>query len=194
MAVVVAVFSTAQQKFTPDLAAGFLATILVFSAIVTVPRIFLIEEDQKTLDLALLLTRPATIFTGKASFVTVTLAIIGLALAALFTSMAKVQVFEPLYLILGSLTFSAGLSLCLALTSSLVIGAQNRTVLSAVVATPLLLPLVFVGVGTFRFALGQGSQGAANQNLFVMLAYTAAIFSLGPILIESIWGNPNNSK
>lgn len=190
MSVIIAVFATAQQKFSPDLAAGFLASILVFSAIVTVPRLFLIEEDQKTFDLARLIAPPSVIFTGKAIFVTTTLGCISGGLAFLFASMTKVQIFEPLYLLGSSLTFASGLSLCLCMTSAMVMGAQNRTVLSAVVATPLLLPLVFVGVGTFRFAFGIGSQGAANQNLLVMIAYIAAIFALGPILVDYVWDKP----
>lgn len=188
MAVVVAVFATAQQQFSPDLAAGFLVSILVFSAVVTVPRIFLVEEDQKTFDLARLMADSATVYVGKALFSTGTLAVSGAGLAVVFALMTKTDVDHWEYLVGGAILFSIGLGQCLSLTSSLVLGAQNRAVLSGVVALPLVLPLVFCGVGAVRFGFGEGAEGAALRNVIVMFGYAAGLAALGPVLVGAVWG------
>jgi ABC-type transport system involved in cytochrome c biogenesis permease component len=89
----------------------------------------------------------------------------------------------------GSLIFAAGLALCLSLCSSLVIGAENRYVLAGVVALPLVLPLVFCGVGVLKFAFGDGSWGATSRNFIVLIGYSIGLAGLGPVLADAVWGN-----
>lgn len=190
MAVITAVFATAKQTFPPTLAAGFLVVVLVFSAVVTVPRIYLVEEDQRTIDLARLLAPPSAIYVGKATFGTLLNAAAGLLFSLVFVTMARAEVLHWPELLLGSVFFAMGLAQCLALCSALVIGAENRWILAGVVALPLVLPLVFCGVGVTRYAFGDGSWNSAAQNFLILVGYTVGLGSLGPVLVEAVWGNP----
>lgn len=190
MAVVTAVFATAKQTFPPTLAAGFLVVVLVFSAVVTVPRIFLVEEDQRTIDLARLLAPPSAIFIGKATFGTLLNAAAGFLFSLIFVTMARAEVIHWPELLLGSMFFAMGLAQCLAVCSALVIGADNRWILAGVVALPLVLPIVFCGVGVTRYAFGDGSWNSAAQNFLILIGYTVGLGGLGPVLIDAVWGTP----
>lgn len=50
------------------LAAGVLAVLILFVGVVALPRLFLLEDDLRTMELALLLARPSVIFGGKVLF------------------------------------------------------------------------------------------------------------------------------
>lgn len=188
MAVVTAVFATSQQTFPPDLAAGFLCVVLVFAAVVTVPRVFLVEEDQRTLDLARLIADPSVVYTGKTLFCSLLSAVGGIALSTVFVVMTRTEVPRWDVLLTGSLLFALSLTQVLALCSTLVVGAKNRWVLVGVIALPLILPLVFCGVGTLRFGFGQGAWGMALRNLVVLVGYGVGTAALGPVLTDAVWG------
>lgn len=188
MAVITAVFASFDETFPPNLAAGFLCLVLIFSSVVTTPRVFLIEEDQKTLELARLMSDPSIVYSGKTLFCVLTSAIGGILFSSIFVGMTENTLERWDVLIFGSLLFAVCLALCLCLCSALVIGAENRYVLAGVVALPLLFPLVFCAVGVLKFAFGEGSWGAAFRNLVVMSGYGLGLGAVGPILIDAVWG------
>lgn len=188
MAVVVASFSTMQERYSPWMASAFLCLALVFASVVTVPRLFLSEEDQGTFDLARTMGDEAAVFMGKLLFSLVLAAGFGVILGGLFVVMTKTEVARWDVLIGGSVAFSVGLATVLAIGSAMVIGAVNRYVLAGVVAMPLTLPLVFLGVGVLRFAFGEGSERAALQNFVMIVGYEAGLIAMGPILVKAIWG------
>ena len=178
MAVIAVVFATAKQSFPPPIAAGFLIVVLVFIAVVTVPRLFLVEEDQRTFDLARLMAGPSAIFLGKTVFGTLLNSLGALVFSVLLVEMARIPVNHWGVLCLTAFLFAAATANCLAFCSALVIGAENRWILAGVVAMPLVLPLVFCGVNGVAYALGDGSWRMAQQNLLVLFGYSVAITSL----------------
>jgi ABC-type transport system involved in cytochrome c biogenesis permease component len=130
-------FATFDLKISPQLGSGLLSVALLFAAIVALPRIVLIEEEQGTGDLLRLVAKPEDVFWGKAIYMLLTASII----TGLFLGFTNTGVAMPLILmtcILGSCAAYAGtVTLCGALVSH----ASNRTALAGVLAVPLLLPL-----------------------------------------------------
>src|SRR5690606_20431982 len=61
-------FATFALKISPQLGAGLLGVALLFAAIVGLPRVVLIEEEQGTGDLLRLLAKPEDVFWGKALY------------------------------------------------------------------------------------------------------------------------------
>lgn len=188
MAVVVAVFATFDQILPPKVASAFLCLVLLFTTVATVPRIFLVEEDQRTFDLARLMADPSVIYSGKALFAVALNALAGLVLSSVFVGMTENPLARWDVLLFGSVLFTVGLTLSLCVCSALVIGAENRYVLAGVVALPLLVPLVFCGVGALNFAFGEGPWGAALRNLVVLGGYTVGLATIGPVLVDAVWG------
>lgn len=187
MSVAAISFASVGDRPSPNQAAGMLCVALLFSAVVALPRTFLVEEDQGTLPLALLLADPRVIFAGKALWSLVQLLVGGAVLGTLFVGLTGVEVNHP-WLLPPSIAalcwaLAAGISLCGALTY----GASNRWTLVAVIGVPLLLPVIALGIGAFRVAFGFGAVEGAMRNLIALAGYAAMLSVLGLLLAQAVW-------
>jgi ABC-type transport system involved in cytochrome c biogenesis permease component len=186
VALVFAVYSSPPNSST---AAGLLCVGLVFSAIVTMPRSMIVEDEQGTFALLQLLADPAAAFFGKLLFNAIQGLAGSIVLSAVFLAMLGTPVDRPaifaVALVLFPLALAGGTTFC----SALVIGATNRWVLAGVVAMPMLVPVVFLGVSAVRCGLGAGFVGAGVESLVALGGYALVTFSAGPRLVALVWKN-----
>lgn len=187
LAVVAMGFSTQGQQPAPTLAAGMLTLTLLFSASVTLPRTFVAEDEQGTLDLLRLIAAPGAAFLGKALYNLVQMAVAGVVLGLLFAMLTGVPVPHPGLLAAGILVEAVALAGAMSLCGALVAGASNRWVLSAAVSLPLLLPQTALSIGVLRVALGEGSWSGGLQNLAGLGGFAAASFASAPLLVGLVW-------
>lgn len=187
LAAVAVAFSAQYDRLTPGAAAGLLSVTLLFAAVVSLPRTFLVEDEQGTMDLLRLMARPASAYLGKSLYTLMLMLVTGLVLGVLFTAMGGLEVPRPWLLVAGlvaeCLALSAGVSLC----GALVVGASNRWVLAAALAMPLLLPQTALAVGVFRSAFGFGTLEEGLQNLWGLLGFAIAMHGIGPLVVGSVW-------
>ncbi len=183
-------FATFDLKISPQLGSGLLCVALLFAAIVALPRIVLIEEEQGTGDLLRLVAKPEDVFWGKAIYNLLFMLLTASIITGLFLGFTNTGVAMPLILmtcILGSCAAYAGtVTLCGALVSH----ASNRTALAGVLAVPLLLPLSFLAVSGLRVALDvKGSFNVSNGVIagIGLLCYGLATLMIGPYLFKAVW-------
>ena len=69
------------------------------------------------------------------------------------------------------------------------LGAANRWILAGLVSLPLLVPVVFLGVGALQAGLGSGLDQQGSQSLVALAAYALVTLAAGPILIGQVWRN-----
>lgn len=185
--IVAIAFSTFNQNPTPTQHAGMLTIVLVFAATVTLPRVFMAEEEQQTFDFLRLIAKPEAIWLGKAAYCTVQMVLNGLVLALLYSVFTKVQVVNyPLYFgatLLEAISLGVSLSLC----GSIALGASSRWLLTTVIALPLVLPQIAISIGAIRPALGEGSVSGGIQNLVALLGFAIAMVTFGPPLSKVLW-------
>lgn len=187
ISVVAAAFSTANDRPSPMIAAGLLTLALLFAASVTLPRLFVLEDEQGTLDLLRLVSRPEAAWLGKLLFGLVQMGLTALFLGTLFVALTGVALPNPIWLVIGLLLEALTLSAAIAVTGVLVAGASNRWLLSSVLALPLLLPQVTLSMGVLRYAFGQGTESVASQNAIGLMLYAVAALSFGPTLARLLW-------
>ncbi|MDI9635667.1 heme exporter protein CcmB [Kamptonema cortianum] len=188
MSVVAISIATDTNLLPPAVAAGILGIILIFSGIVSVPRIFLSEDDHGTLDLYRTWVNPGQIVLGKMIFASILQVMTATVLSGLFVVLADLQVTNVTIFLLSVPLLGAGVATCLSLASMFVIGASNRWILVGVISMPLLFPLVFLSVGALRVAFGEGSTSGAYSNLVALLAYTVVPLGVSFLLGETLWG------
>lgn len=187
LSVIAMAFASAEQRPTPTLYAGMFTVVLLFAATITLPRVFLAEDEQGTMDLLRLLSRPEAAFWGKFFFALLQVAVTAAVLATLFVGLSGVEVRDPGIFVVGLAMESFTLAATISVTGVLVVGASNRWLLGAVVALPLLLPQVTLSIGVLRFAFGEGAREAATQNLGGLALFALGILSFGPILAHYMW-------
>ncbi len=187
LAVVAMGFASYGQRPGPTLAAGMLSVTLLFSAVVALPRTFLIEHEQGTFDLLRLTTRPEAAFSGKALYNLIQMSITAMAVATLFSVLTNRDVQVPWLFVLGLVATAGSLSYGVSICSALVITASNRWLLVGAIAVPLLLPQMSLCVGLFRVAFGEGSLFGGIQCLVGLVGYAVAMAAMGAPLAALVW-------
>jgi len=171
----------------PGLAAGIVCTALLFASIISVPRTFIVEDEQGTIDLLNLLCHPSAAYFGKMVVGLVPTLLSGLMMTTVYVAMAGIPVERPVILALGAFLTCTSLATAISLCGALVVGATNKWVLAGVASMPLLVPTIFLSVGALRVAFGEGSIGSAYQCLVGLLGLTVCWGALGPVLTAVVW-------
>ncbi len=189
LTVIAMVFAAYAEKPTPTIAAGMLCVALVFSAVVTLPRTMIVEDEQGTFALLQLLAEPSAAYFGKALTNCLQIVLGSFVLGGVFIAMTDLSVDRPLVFVLGlvllSLALAGGTSFC----AALVIGASNRWVLAGVVALPLLVPVVFLGVMALRSGLVSGFEVSGRESLVALGGYAMVTLAAGPQIVAQVWRN-----
>lgn len=173
---------------SPGVAAGMIAAGLLFAAAVTVPRTFLAEDEQGTMDLLRLTSDPSAAYAGKLAFSALQNVVCSLAMAAILSAMMGLTVEEPLFYWGGMMGAALSLASGMSFTASLVLGAANRWLLAAALGVPLLLPQMILAVLCLRFGLGDGGGRDAESSLVGLYGYAVSLAGLGPALAPWFWG------
>ena len=187
LTVIAMAFAAYAEKPTPTLAAGMLTVALVFSAVVTLPRTMIVEDEQGTFALLQLLAEPSAAYFGKALANCAQMLVGAFLLGGVFVAMADLEVARPFAFALALALLALALAGGTSFTGALVIGASNRWVLAGAVALPLLVPVVFLGVVALRFGLGAGIPQAGSESLTALAGYALVTLAAGPGLIGVVW-------
>jgi ABC-type transport system involved in cytochrome c biogenesis permease component len=149
----------------------------------------IVEDEQGTFALLQLLAEPSAAYFGKLLSNAIQLLIGTAILSVVFIGMTDTAVERPLIFALSLLALPLALAGGASFCSALVMGAANRWLLAGVVALPMLVPVVFLGVSALRAGLGAGLEAAGVQSLTALGGYALVAFAAGPRLIASVWRN-----
>ena len=185
--------ATLGQTLKSPIAAAIVVVLLVFSGLLSVPRAFIAEDEAKTMDLLILVSSPESAFLGKALVHLLLQIGSSIGVGTLFVVVSQVEVASPV-----AFVWVLALSTCctvgnLSLAASLVVGAQNRWVLAAVIAMPLLVPTVFLSYPLVKWALDQGRDPSLWSYVVGLVGLSVVAWSLGPWLTEMAWKQAGRS-
>ena len=184
---VVVSFSTVGVGLTPAMHASLFWIILFFAAMAGLSRTFVVEAERGT-ELALkLCATGAQVFVGKLLFNLALLGLLNLILVPLF------QVFLPFpqtnwtllltALILGSLALASAATFVAAIVSQ----AGVKGALFTVLAFPVLVPVLFAGVGALRKAMSGEALSEASTELQLLVSYAGVMVTLAILLFDFVW-------
>lgn len=175
------------RELTAEAAAGMLWAALLFAGVGTLTRVFVAEEEQGTGDLLRMWARPHAVYWGKMAFATMQMALTASVVALLFLVLTGVGVSNYLLLAVTLLGGSLALAGMVTLVSALVSRGNNRGTLAGVVALPLLVPLVALGVSAVRNALGGQAIASGWMSCAGVWEYTAVVLATSPYQFAAIW-------
>jgi len=178
------------RRVEPPAAAGMLWAALLFAGVSTLTRTFVAEDEQGTGDLLRVWSRPYVVFWGKAAYACIQMAVVGLVVSVTFIVLMSLTIKHPGLIALSLMGGFMALGGTVTLTSAIISRGANRSNLSGVVALPLLLPLLAMGVTSGRSAI-EGAQLAAGwQACLGTWLYTLVVFAVAPHLFAAIWREP----
>lgn len=187
VSVVAIAFATVSNKVPATISAGLFWVVLVFSAIIALPRAFTLEEEIGTGDLLRLMARPHAVFWGKMLFNLLLILITALVLSTLFLLFARTSVAIPWLFILSVVGACLAISGGVTLSGALVAQAANRGALAGAISLPLLLPLTAIGIGALRVAFGEPGLDAGTRDALGLLCYGVVSMAVGPYLYAAVW-------
>ena len=161
--------------------------LVLFAATAGVPRTFLGEEEAHTAAALRLWARPSALYAGKLAFAATLLFALEILVAPLFVGISRLEVASPAILVAALTAGGYGLAAGSTLVAAIVSQARGRSSLFPVVAFPILIPVVLLGVELTRTAVsGAGSGGELLAQLLLLDAtLTVAGFMLFPALWET---------
>jgi heme exporter protein B len=162
--------------------------VLLFSAMSGLTRVFVKEEDARTVTALRLSARASVVFCGKLLFnagLMGALSVVVLPLFALFFA-PSVARWDQLVLLVavGGLGLAGGSTLLAALVAK----TGSRGALFVVLALPVLLPLLVMAMaGSTAALLGGRWTVEAWNNLIGLVAYTVASVTASLMLFPFVW-------
>lgn len=180
--------ATFGDRPSPTVAAGMLSVVTLFSGALSLPRLFLAEDDQRTLDLLRLVANPVPSFFGKAIAALVQAVVTSLATLLLFVVLTGLPVPHPVWATASVLLFSISVTGAMSLAGAIVLGAANRWVLAAAIALPLIMPLIFLNTGALRIAFGFGDPVRLPSFAIGLVGAGLAWWALAPVIVDPLWG------
>lgn len=159
--------------------------ILLFAATAGLPRSFVAEEEAGTADALRLSARPTCLFAGKAAYNLTLLLALEALVTPLFLGVLRVPVADPVMLAWILAAGGFGLAVGSTLIAAMVAQARVRGPLFAVLAFPILLPLLKLAVDA-SLAAASGSPDAA-LGLELALLFDAMLLTAGLMLFPLVW-------
>ncbi len=160
--------------------------ILLFAASAGLPRTFVHEEEAKTATALRLVANPSSLFCGKALYNLTLILALELLVTPLYIALLQMPVAHATQLLLTLLAGGYGLAVGSTLIAAMVAQARARGPLFAVLAFPVLLPLLKLAVQATTGAVLDEPAGAI---LTLILLYDGTLTIASLMLFPAIW-NP----
>ncbi len=185
--VVIVHFAVGQAPLGTEATAGLLWLVLFFAGTGGLARAFVSEAERGTMLLLQLSGRASVIYAGKFLFnllLTVGLSALTVGLFLVFLPLS-IAAWPQFLLALG--LSAVGLAGATTLISALISRASGKGTLFAVLAFPVLLPLLVTGVHATVGASVGVDWPTALDDLKLLLAYDGAVVTAATLLFDYVW-------
>lgn len=160
--------------------------ILLFAASAGLPRSFVHEEEIHTAAALRLAATPSALYCGKMLYNLSLIYLLELLVAPLYLMLLELAVAEPVTFVAALAAGGFGLAAGSTLIAAMVAQARIKATLFAVLAFPVLLPLLVFAV---QLTLGAVAGDPKNGLVELLILYDGTLLVAGLMLFPVIW-NP----
>ncbi|MCX8055698.1 MAG: heme exporter protein CcmB [Ignavibacteria bacterium] len=176
------------EQINAQISGGLLWVVMFFSSMVGLSKIFIQEEERGTSMFLLIQANSSYIYFGKLIYNTIlsiVINIITILLFLFFINQVRINSWDVF--ILAMLLSSIGLAAATTIISALISKAGSKNALFPVLAFPVLLPLVFIGISLTIDSIEGISLAKASNYLNMLVAYSGINVILSYFLFDYIW-------
>lgn len=186
--VAVIAFSTGDEQLGGEVGAGLIWVTMFFTAVTGLGRSFVSEEERGTSLLLRLCVSSGPVYLGKL-IVNVILAVAANTLISFFFLLLinGVRVGSPGAFMLVILASSLGFAAALTIIAAIIARASAKSALYPVLAFPIVLPLVLLGVDLLGRSMEKTSIAALGNDLLMLGLYTGSLIILSYVLFDILW-------
>jgi len=184
----VVLFGIGDAPLTGEVETTLLWVVVLFAAALGLGRAFVYEEEQGTVLLLRLHTRPSMVYAGKLLFNTLLVGALTLVTAGAFWLMLDLEVGAPGLLLavlaLGALGLAGATTLLGALLAR---AGTGGGALLTVLLFPLLTPLLVSVVSASQKALAGVAFAAAREELLTLVGFAGVTITASVLLFDYVW-------
>jgi heme exporter protein B len=182
-------FALGDVAVAAPVAAALLWIVILFAATVGLGRAFVVEEERGTVLLLQLTLRPSAVYGGKLLFNAALQLALNAGAALLFLALTAPPLAAPGVLALTLALGALGLAGATTLLSAIIARTASSGPLLAVLAFPVLLPLLFSTVRLTRLAFegGAGLWAEAQTDLTALVGYAGLAVTASFLLFDYVW-------
>ncbi|MDH7569729.1 MAG: heme exporter protein CcmB [Armatimonadota bacterium] len=169
--------------------AALLWVVIFFSAIASLARAFLHEEEGHTAIALRLAADPAHVYLGKLFFNLLLLLALNVLLVPLFVGMMQARVGNPVLFVLVLLLGNAALASACTATAAIISKAGARSALFGGLAFPLLLPVLMTAINATARAFDGAAYVAAWPETRLLVSFTAVMVTASLLLFDFVWND-----
>ncbi|MCA1594961.1 MAG: heme exporter protein CcmB [Chloroflexi bacterium] len=171
----------------PTLAAELFWIVLFFTAMTVLSRSFVREEDARTAMALRLSAPPLAVYLGKLAYNLLLMVVLDLLLTPGFLLLVNRPVDSPALLLGSTMAGALGLAAVTTILGAMAARAGSRSALFAVVAFPLILPLLVPGIHAASVAFG--FNGTASGDVRFMVSYSMMCVVAAILLFPTVWSS-----
>ncbi len=180
-------FSLGTAALEPKVLSALLWVVIFFSAVASLSRVFLHEEEARTAAALRLAAEPAHVYAGKLLFNVALLGALDLLLVPLFLGVMQAPVRNPVLFALVLGLGSLGLAGACTIVAAIIAQAGARSALFGGLAFPVLLPLLLAAVSATTRAFQGETLGAAWGELRLLISFAVVMITASLLLFEFVW-------
>lgn len=180
-------FSLRAEQLAPTPKSGVVWIVILFAALSSLSRSFVMETDRFTYDLLRLHGRASEVFLGKLAFNFFFTLFVNLVTFTIYIFLLGIPVSAFGALLLTLILGTAGLSGVATMLAAIVSQADRKGAIFSVLSIPLFFPLLLVLIRATKAALFEGAGGSFMNDLLALVGYAGVTISAGILLFDYIW-------
>ena len=161
--------------------------IILFAALSSLSRSFVMETDKRTFNLLRLHSRAIDVFLGKLCFNYLFTLSVNCVTFTAYIFLLGIPVADGTALLLVLLLGTAGLSGVATMLGAIVSQADRQGAIFSVLSIPLLFPLILILVQLTKVALIEDFSQNYLNDLWALIGYTGPTITAGILLFDYIW-------
>jgi len=185
-ALLVVLFSLRAERLSNESQAGLIWIIILFAAMSSLARAFVMEADKQTDALLRLHTLPSAVYIGKLLYNFAFILLVNVFSFGAYIFLLGLTIHNVGALIVSIVLGSAGLSGISTLLSAIVAEADRKGAVFSVLCIPLLVPLILLVSNITEAAITARNLLSMND-LAALIGYSGVTITAGLILFDFIW-------
>ncbi|MDX1637172.1 MAG: heme exporter protein CcmB [Balneolaceae bacterium] len=180
-------FSLRAEQLSPTPKSGVVWIVILFAALSSLSRSFVMETDRLTYDLLRLHGVASEVFLGKLTFNFAFTLFVNIVTFLVYIFLLGIPVSSPWALLLTLVVGTAGLSGVATMLAAIVSQADRKGAVFSVLSIPLFFPLLLVLIRATKAALFEAAGGTFLNDLMALVGYAGVTISAGILLFDYIW-------
>jgi heme exporter protein B len=161
--------------------------VLLYAAMASLSRTFVMETEKNTFDLLRLNVSGMAVFSGKLFYNIVFTTMVTVAVMAAYWLLSGIEVGNPSFMVIILIFGIIGFSSVSTLLGAIVAQASRKGAIFAVIALPLLLPLILLLSGSTTAALEGEPLGDHLNEIIALFSFCGVTITMSVLLFEYTW-------